>query len=76
MNKVISPSPRCGCPDSSVLQVGRSTNNRELLLQPFRRDFLIVMTPTLLLGLLGGAFFAHRATKLRARSRGHGPRHP
>jgi len=45
------------------LQVGRSTNNRETLLQPFRRDFLIVMTPTLLLGLLGGAWFAHRATK-------------
>ncbi len=50
-------------PDGSVLQVGRSTNNRETLLQPFRRDFLIVMTPTLLLGLLGGAWFAHRATK-------------
>ena len=50
-------------PDGSVLQVGRSANNRETLLQPFRRDFLIVMTPTLLLGLLGGAWFAHRATK-------------
>jgi signal transduction histidine kinase len=50
-------------PDGSVLQVGRSTNNRKTLLQPFRRDFLIVMTPTLLLGVLGGAFFAHRATK-------------
>jgi signal transduction histidine kinase len=50
-------------PDGSVLQVGRSTNNREILLQPFRRDFLIVMTPTLLLGVLGGALFAHRATK-------------
>jgi signal transduction histidine kinase len=50
-------------PDASVLQVGRSTNNRETLLQPFRRDFLIVMTPTLFLGVLGGAFFAHRATK-------------
>ncbi len=50
-------------PDGSVLQVGRSTNNRQTLLQPFRRDFLIVMTPTLLLGVLGGAFFAHRATK-------------
>jgi signal transduction histidine kinase len=50
-------------PDGSVLQVGRSTNNRQVLLQPFRRDFLIVMTPTLLLGVLGGAFFAHRATK-------------
>jgi signal transduction histidine kinase len=50
-------------PDGSVLQVGRSTDNRTTLLQPFRRDFLIVMTPTLLLGVLGGAFFAHRATK-------------
>ena len=49
--------------DGSVLQVGRSTDNRTTLLQPFRRDFLIVMTPTLLLGVLGGAFFAHRATK-------------
>jgi signal transduction histidine kinase len=45
------------------LQVGRCTNNREVVLQPFRRNFLIVMTPTLLLGLFGGAFFAHRATK-------------
>ncbi len=50
-------------PDGSALQVGRSTNNREILLQPFRRDFLMVMTPTLMLGVLGGAFFAHRATK-------------
>jgi signal transduction histidine kinase len=49
--------------DRSDLQVGRSTNNREVLFQPFRRNFLIVMTPTLLLGVLGGAFFAHRATK-------------
>jgi signal transduction histidine kinase len=50
-------------PDGTVLQVGRSMNNRKTLLEPFRRDFLLVMTPTLLLGLLGGAFFAHRATK-------------
>jgi signal transduction histidine kinase len=50
-------------PDGSVLQVGRCTNNREVVLQPFRRNFLIVMTPTLLLCLFGGAFFAHRATK-------------
>ena len=50
-------------PDGSVLQVGRSTNSRAIFFQLFRRDFLIVMTPTLLLGLLGGAWFAHRATK-------------
>ncbi len=50
-------------PDASSLEVGRSTNNREAILEPFRVNFLIVMTPALLLGVLGGAFFAHRATK-------------
>lgn len=49
--------------DGSILQVGRSTNSRETVLQPFRRNFLLVMTPTLLLAVLGGAFFAHRATQ-------------
>ncbi len=49
--------------DGSVLQVGRSTNNREAVLEPFRRNFLIVMTPTLVLGVLSGAYFAHRVTK-------------
>jgi|SRR5665213_1474805 len=50
-------------PDNSILEVGRSTRNRESVLQPFRRNFVAVMTPTLLLGVLGGALFAHRATK-------------
>jgi signal transduction histidine kinase len=50
-------------PDRSVMQVGRCTNNRDVALRVFRRNFLIVMTPTMLLGVLGGAFFAHRATK-------------
>jgi signal transduction histidine kinase len=50
-------------PDSSVLEVGRSTSNREVVLQAFRLNFLAVMTPTLLLGVLGGALFAHRATQ-------------
>jgi len=49
--------------DGYILQVGRSTNSRETVLQPFRRNFLLVMTPTLLLAVLGGAYFAHRATK-------------
>jgi signal transduction histidine kinase len=49
--------------DGSVLQVGRCTNNPNAPLGAFRRNFLIVMTPTLLLGMFGGAFFAHRATK-------------
>lgn len=47
--------------DGALLQVGRSTNNRETVLQPFRRTFLLVMVPVILLGFLGGAFFAHRA---------------
>ncbi len=49
--------------DGSVLQVGRSTDNRTAVLEPFRRNLLIVMTPTLLLGVLGGAYFAHRVAK-------------
>lgn len=47
--------------DGSVLQVGRSTNSRELILQPFRRNFLAVTIPILVLGFIGGAFFAYRA---------------
>jgi HAMP domain-containing protein len=49
--------------DGSTLEVGRKTNNRETILQPFRVNFLAVMTPALLLGVIGGALFAHRATK-------------
>ncbi|MDB6067950.1 MAG: two-component sensor histidine kinase [Pedosphaera sp.] len=47
--------------DGAILQVGRSTNNRETVLQPFRTTFFAVMTPIVLLGFLGGAVFAHRA---------------
>lgn len=50
-------------PDNAVLEVGRSTSNRETVLRPFRRTFLAVVIPTLLLAVLGGALFAHRATK-------------
>ena len=49
--------------DGSVLQVGRSTNNREMLLEPFRSRFIRVVAPILLLGLAGGAFFAWNATR-------------
>src|SRR3984893_6222554 len=48
--------------DGSILQVGRSINRSETLLGPFLSSFLFVMAPTLLLGLAGGAIFAHRAT--------------
>jgi signal transduction histidine kinase len=52
-----------GTVDGSMLQVGRITNNRESLLEPFRRTFIMVMTPVLMLALAGGAFFAYRATR-------------
>jgi hypothetical protein len=49
--------------DGSVLQVGRSTNNRDALLKPFRTTFIAVMTPILVLAITGGAFFSHRALR-------------
>ncbi len=50
-------------PDGSVLQVGRSTNSREVILQPFRRSFFTVALPIILLGFMGGALFAHSAMR-------------
>ena len=50
-------------PDGATLEVGRSTNNRDAILEPFRLNFLLVMTPAVLLGVLGGAFLSHRATE-------------
>lgn len=47
--------------DGSLLQVGRSTNSREAILDPIRRSFVIVGTITVVLGFLAGSFFAHRA---------------
>ena len=50
-------------PDISVMQVGRITNSREMILQPFRRVFISVAAPTILLGVLVGALFAWRALR-------------
>lgn len=50
-------------PDDSSLEVGRSTNNQETILRAFRVNFVLVMTPALFLGVLGGALFAYRASK-------------
>ncbi|HWI57292.1 MAG TPA: HAMP domain-containing protein, partial [Bacillota bacterium] len=47
--------------DGSLLQVGRTTNSREAILDPIRRSFLAVGSVTVVLGFLAGAFFAHRA---------------
>src|SRR3954467_7105896 len=49
--------------DGSILQVGRSTNSRELILQPFRKIFLILTLSTVVLGCLGGALFASRTMR-------------
>jgi signal transduction histidine kinase len=49
--------------DGSVLQVGRSTNNREMLLEPFRTRFIAVVAPIIFLGVAGGAFFGWNATR-------------
>ena len=47
--------------DGSLLQFGRSTNNRATLLHLLRHSFLVVGSATVILGFLAGAFFAHRA---------------
>ncbi len=46
--------------DSSVLQVGRIANSREMVLQPFRRVFIAVAAPVFLLAIIGGAIVARR----------------
>jgi signal transduction histidine kinase len=47
-------------PDGSLIQVGRSTNNREVLLDPLRHTFLLVGSVVVVLGFIAGALFAHR----------------
>jgi signal transduction histidine kinase len=48
--------------DGSTLQIGRVTNSREVLLQPFRRTFFAAAIPLILFAFVGGAIFAYRAT--------------
>jgi signal transduction histidine kinase len=48
-------------PDGVLLQVGLITRNRELLLIPLRRSFLLAGGVTVLLGFLAGVVTAHRA---------------
>jgi len=49
--------------NQSVLQVGRIATSRELVLQPFRRAFLMVAIPAFVLAMIGGALVAQRAVK-------------
>jgi signal transduction histidine kinase len=46
-----------------LLQIGRTTDSRAVLLNPVRQSFTIAGTATVLLGFLGGAFVANRAMK-------------
>jgi signal transduction histidine kinase len=50
-------------PDNSLLQVGRSSNSRESVLEPVRRTFLAIGSVTILVGFGAGIFFAHRAMR-------------
>lgn len=54
---------RLELPDGWVLQMGNTTNSREAILNPIRRAFTLIGGVTLVLGFLGGTFFAHRATQ-------------
>jgi signal transduction histidine kinase len=48
-------------PDGSLLQVGRTTNSRQAILNPLKRSFLVVGGLTAVFGFAAGAFFANRA---------------
>ena len=48
-------------PDGVLLQVGRITRNREMLLIPLRRGFLLAGGATVLLGFLASVVTAYRA---------------
>jgi signal transduction histidine kinase len=47
--------------DGNLLQIGRTTNSRQALLDPVRQAFYLAGGATVLLGFLTGAFFGHRA---------------
>lgn len=47
--------------DGSQLQIGRITNSREAILNPIRRNFLVIGSVTVVLAFLAGSFFANRA---------------
>ncbi len=50
-------------PDGNILQVGKSTVERDDLLESFREIFFSVTIPVILLGIGGGAFLAFRALR-------------
>jgi len=50
-------------PGGLELQVGRGTDNRQVLLQPLRRAFVLLGSAALVASFVGGALFAHRAAR-------------
>jgi len=52
---------RVELPGGWVLQIGRTTNSREAILNPIRRSFLLIGSLTVVLGFLAGALFSYRA---------------
>src|ERR1039458_4800352 len=48
-------------PDGAILYVGRITNNRDVLWEPFRQTALPIGVAVALLGLALGGFLSHRA---------------
>jgi len=52
---------RTRLPDGSIMEVGRTTEDRDELLRHFRIIFLFVMVPMVGFGFCGGAFITYRA---------------
>src|SRR5262249_21746643 len=50
-------------PDGVLLQVGKSAEDREELLERFREIFIGFMIPVVALGIVGGSFLAFRALR-------------
>ena len=50
-------------PDNSLLQVGRSSDSRASVLEPVRRNFILVGGITVLLGFVACAFFANQTMR-------------
>ena len=49
--------------NGNILMAGKSMDNRETWLRPFRRVFFGAMIPVVMLGFLGGGFLAWRSMK-------------
>jgi signal transduction histidine kinase len=52
---------RTRLPDDSLMEVGRTTEDRDELLRHFRVIFLFVMVPIVVFGFCGGGFITYRA---------------